>query len=143
MGGYGFTSWVEAGILLCCSIHDAANAKWLVEQGREMRIPKDKVGAYLCQEDKDQSCLLAGLDGDLQQQVAFWNPEATAEISPKLNLDFIQWLITQAREDKWPKAEVASIVWRRNKEGTLIISQLGFETHVQVALWRQTRKLTF
>ena len=87
----------------------------MVQQGREGRIPKEKVGAYLCQEDKDGSCLLADLDVDLLQEVATWNPKAAGKIAHKLSLEFVQWLITQAKEDKWSEEEVASIAWRENK----------------------------
>ena len=64
---------VKGGVLLRCPTHDAIHAKWLVEQGREELISKEKVGALLCEEDKDGSCLLSLLDTDAQQEVATWN----------------------------------------------------------------------
>ena len=87
---------------LRCATHDLENAKWLVEQGRDGHISKEKVGAYLCQEKKDSrlsrfvdnaeggSCLLAILDADVQQEVAAWNPEATEKIAHKMSPGFIQ-----------------------------------------------------
>ena len=50
-------------------------------------------------------------------------------------VDFIQWLIMLAKEDKWPNEEVGSIVWRENRDGTVILSLLGCETQKQVANW--------
>ena len=88
-----YGKWEKAEILLRCPTHDAANSKWLVEQGREGQIPKVKVCAYLCQEDKDGGCLLADLDDNLQQEVAAWNLEAAEKVAHRLSLEVLQWLV--------------------------------------------------
>ena len=41
---------VKREVHLRCATHDLENAKWLVEQGRDGHISKEKVGAYLCQQ---------------------------------------------------------------------------------------------
>ena len=64
--------WEDGIVLLRCSIHDAVHGLWLVDQARDGRIEKEKVGALLCEEDKDGSCLLSLLDTDVQQEVATW-----------------------------------------------------------------------
>ena len=83
----------KGGVLLRCPTHDPIHAKWLVEQGREENISKEKVGALLCEGDKEGICLLSLLDVDLQQEVATWNPEATEKIAHQLSLEFVNWLI--------------------------------------------------
>ena len=128
--------WYAKGeVLLRCPTHDAIHAKWLVEQGREENFSKEKVGALLCQEDDKGSCLLSLLDADVQQEVATWNREATAKIAHKLSLEFVQWLVKQRMDGHWEGKELGSVVWRKNKDGTVIFSQLDFETKKQVAHW--------
>ena len=61
-----------------CSVHNAVQSQWLVEQGREGLIEKEKVGALLCEEDKEASFLLLLMDIDVQIDAAVWNVEATA-----------------------------------------------------------------
>ena len=130
---------VKGGVLLRCATHDLANAKWLVKQGREGHIPKEKVGAYLCQEDKDGSCLLSVLDLNVQQEVANWNHDATEKIACTLSLEFAQWLVEQAREGKWDKRTVGSVLCRENKERDVILSVLPFEVQKEVASWNRER----
>ena len=55
-----------------CSVHDADHAQWLVEQGREGKMEKEKVGALLCEEDKEGSCLLSLSDTVDQIEAAVW-----------------------------------------------------------------------
>ena len=125
------------GVLLRCATHDAIHIKWLLEQEREGHISKEKVGAYLCQEDKDGSCLLSLLDIDVQEEVATWNREAAEKIAHKLSLDFVQWLIEEAREGKWDKEAIGSIVWRKNKDDIVIFSLLDLEAQKELAYWNQ------
>ena len=132
---YGVYNWHKATLLLRCPTHDVANSTWLVEQGREGLIPKGKVGAYLCQEDKDGSCLLADLNVDLQQEVAAWNPEAAEKVAHRLSLEILQWLIKQRMDGHFDGKELGHVLWKENKEGTVAISQLYLETCKEVALW--------
>ena len=80
-GEYG-----KGGVFLRCPTHDLANSKWLMKQGREEKIPKEKVADYLCQEDQVGGCLLADMEDDLQKEVAVWNPEAAEKVAHKLSL---------------------------------------------------------
>ena len=105
---------VKEGVLLRCPTHDAINAKWLVEQGREELISKKKMGALLCEEDYEGSCLLSLLDTDVQQEVATWNREATEKIAHKLSLECVQWLIQQRMDSHWEGKELGSVVWRES-----------------------------
>ena len=127
--------WETAEILLRCPTHDLANSKWLVEQGREEKIPREKVAAYLCQEDKDGSCLLADMDDDLQKEVAEWNLEAAEKIAHKLSLEVLQLLIKERVDGHFEGKELGHVVWKKDKEGAVAISQLDFETQKQVAFW--------
>ena len=59
---------VKVGVLLRCATHDAVHNKWLFEQAMNGNIPKEKVGALLCEEDKDGSFFLSVWDNDVQQR---------------------------------------------------------------------------
>ena len=235
--GSGKQKGVKGGVLIRChSVHTQHTLKWLVDQGREGLISKEKVGALLCEEDRDGSfllslldghvytdvlgwwdteatqkiahklcpefvqwlfkqrmgghsegkelgciefvrwliqqrlaneygygiemgeglgsvvldfetqkkvayyeggCLFSLLDSDMQQEAATWNPEATEKIAHMQSLDFIQWLIRQKLEGHWKGKELESVVWRKNKEGMIVFSQLEFETQKQAAYWSQ------
>ena len=100
----------EGGVVVRCSVHNADHAQWLVEQGREGKMEKEKVGALLCEEDKEGSCLLSLSDSDVQREAAMWNVEATNKISHMMSADFIQWLILQAKE-----REKALRNWRKEQ----------------------------
>jgi len=126
---------VKGGVFLRCTTHDAVHNKWLVEQGRREQIPKEKVAALLCEEDKDGSCLLSLSDVDVQQEVASWNRGATEKIAHKLSSGFVQWLIKQGMDGHWEGKELGSFVWRKNTEGTVIFYLLSFETQKVVATW--------
>ena len=138
---------VKQEVHLRCATHDLENAKWLVEQGRDGHISKEKVGAYLCQEEEDSrlsrlddnaevhSCLLAILDDDVQQEVAAWNPEATEKIAHKMGLGFIQGLIKQKIDGHWKGNGLGRVIWKKNKEGSMILPLLDFETQKEVASW--------
>ena len=127
----------EGGVVVRCSVHDADHAQWLVEQGREGRMEKEKVGALLCEEDKEGSCLLSLSDSDVQLEAAFWNREATSKIAHMLSSDFIQWLISQANEGNWSKEEVGSIVCRKNRDNQLILAMLDEELQKQAAVFNK------
>ena len=125
----------EGGVIVRCSTHNADHAQWLLEQGREGKMEKEKVGALLCEEDKGGSFLLSLADFDVQIEAAVWNREATNKIAHKMSADFIQWLISQANEGKWPKEEVSSIVCRKNADNRLVLATLDVETQKQAAMF--------
>ena len=121
-----------------CSDHDADHCQWLVEQGRGGLMEKEKVGALLCDEDKDGNCVLSLSDFDVQIEAAMWNVEATSKIAHLMSTDFVQWLISQATEGKWSKEEVGNIVCRKNADNQLILATLDEETKKKVAVFNKT-----
>ena len=132
----------EGGVVVRCSVHDADHAQWLVEQGREGKMEKEKVGALLCEEDKEGSCLLSLSDSDIQIQAAMLNPETTSKIAHMLSSDFIQWLISQANEGNWSKEEVGSIVCRKNRDNQLILATLDVETQKHAAVFNKAKTIS-
>ena len=58
-----------------------------------------------------------------------------------LSSDFIQWLISQANEGKWPKEEVGSIVCRKNGDNQLILATLDEDTKKHVAVFNREKTL--
>ena len=104
----------EGGVVVRCSVHDADHGQWLVEQGREGNMEKERVGALLCVEDKEGSSLLSLSDLENQTESAEWNREATIKIAHKMSPDFLQWLIEQADEGNWSKEDVDSIICRKD-----------------------------
>ena len=63
----------EGGVVVRCSVHVnhyADQAQWLIEQGREGLMEKEKVGALLCEEDKEGSFLLSLANFDVQREAA-------------------------------------------------------------------------
>ena len=128
----------EGGVIVRCSTHDADHAQWLLEQGREGKMEKEKVGALLCEEDEGGSCLLSLPDFDGQREAAVWNREATSKIAHKLSADFHQWLIQQANEGKWPKEDVGSIICRKNGDNRLILATQEKETQKQAAVFNKS-----
>ena len=83
-----------------CSVHDADHGQWLVEQGREGDMEKERVGDLLFEEDKEGACLFSLSDTSFQIVAAEWKREAAVKIAHMMSLDFIQWLIKQANEGK-------------------------------------------
>ena len=128
----------EGGFVVRCSTHNADHAQWLLEQGREGKMEKEKVGALLCEEDEGGSFLLSLADFDGQREAAVWNREATSKIAHKLSADFHQWLISQANEGKWPKEDVGSIICRKNADNQLILATLEKEAQKQVAVFNKS-----
>ena len=110
---------------------------WLIAQAKEDKWSKEEVAWIAWGKNKEGTLAMSQLDVETQRQVAFWSPEETNKNGHLCSLEFIRWLINQAKEDKWSKEEVASIAWRENKDGALIISQLDFETQTQMAFWNQ------
>ena len=96
VGDYRNTSFEEGGVLVRCSVHDAEHGKWLVQQGREGLMEKERAGKLLCEEDKEGGFLLFFSDGDTQIEAGLWNREATENIAHKLSAHFHQWLIKEA-----------------------------------------------
>ena len=73
--------------------------------------------------------------------VALWSLEETNKSAHLLSIEFIQWLITQAKEDKWSKEEVGNILFRKTTSNHLIIAtMLDNETKQEVATYN--KKLT-
>ena len=132
----------EGGVVVRCSVHDTDHAQWLVEQGREGKMEKVKVGAFLCEEDKEGSCLLSLSDADAQREAATWNVEATSNIAHFMSADFVQWLISQANEGNWSKEEVGSIVCRKNRDNQLILATLDEELQKQVAVFNKAKTIS-
>ena len=101
--GVGEQKGVKGRVQIRChSVHTQQTIKWLVDQGRERLISKEKVAALLCQEDEDGSFLLSLMDPntDVQHAVeamATWGrgPEEIEERAHKLSLEFAHWLIKQ------------------------------------------------
>ena len=75
----------EVVVLLRCSVHDADHAQWLVEQAREGKMEKEKVGTLLCEEDNEGGVLLSLLDKDVQKEVYPWNRSRTNKIAHLLS----------------------------------------------------------
>ena len=132
----------EGEVVIRCSVHSTDHAQWLVEQGREGKMEKEKVGALLCEEDKEGSCLLSLSDSDIQIEAAMLNPEATSTIAHMLSQDFVQWLISQANEGNWSKEEVGSIVCRKNRDNQLILATLDEETKKEVAVFNKEKTIS-
>ena len=82
---------------------------------------------------------LGQLDFETQTQVAFWNEEATNMNAHLASPKFIQWLITQAKDDKWSKEEVGSIICRKNKMNQLVLKTLDKEVQKEVALFNPAK----
>ena len=135
VGDYRNTSFEEGGVLVRCSVHDAEHGKWLVQQGREGLMEKERAGKLLCEEDKEGGFLLFFSDGDTQIEAGLWNREATENIAHKLSAHFHQWLIKEASEGRWSKEAVGSIVCKRNSDNQLILATLDFTTQQEVAFW--------
>ena len=129
----------EGVVLLRCSVHDADHAQWLVEQVREGQMEKEKVVALLCEEDDKGSVLLSLLDKDVQKEVSLWNKNRTNKIAHLLSPDCVQWLVQQALEGHWDKQEVVGIVFRKNRDHTLVLATLNFETQKQAAMFDQEK----
>ena len=129
----------EGGVVIRCSVHNADHAQWLVEQGREGMMEKMKVGALLCEEDNEGSCLLSFSDSDAQVEAAVWNAEATSKIAHLMSENFIQWLISQANEGNWSKKDVVSIVCRKNADNQLILVTLDKNTKKQAAVFDKAK----
>ena len=88
----------EGGVIVCCSVHDAEHAQWLVEQGRDGQMEQKKVGALLCEEDNEGSCLLSFADFETQLEASVWNADTTSKVANMLSTDFVQWLIVKEKQ---------------------------------------------
>ena len=109
--------------------------QWLVKQ--KMDGHWEGRGSVVWRKNKEGTVIFSLLDFETQKWAATMNPEATETISHMQSLEFIQWLIRQKLDGHWKGNELGSVVWRKNKEGTLVFSQLYFETQKQVAYWSQ------
>ena len=126
-------SWEEGGVVVRCSVHDANQSQWLVEQGRKGFLEKKKVAALLCEEDNRRSLLLSLLDTNSQQEVAVWNRQEVGKIAHLMDSDFINWLIQMANKGQWSKEDVGNIVCRNYIDGQLILATLDQNTQRQAA----------
>ena len=59
-----------------------------------------------------------------------------------MSSDFIQWLISQAKEGNWLKEEVASIVCRKNVDNQLILATLDEEHQKQAAVFNERKTIS-
>ena len=125
-----------------CSVHDAEHGKWLVEQGRERLMEKERAGKLLCEEDKEGGFLLFFSDGDTQIEAGLWNREATENIAHKLSAHFHQWLIKEASEGRWSKEAVGSIVCRKNINDQLMLATLDKKIQREVAVFNKAKTCT-
>ena len=119
--GVGEQKGVKGGVLIRChSVHTQQTIKWLVDQGRERLISKEKVADLLCQEDGDGSFLLSLMDinTDVQHAVearATWGrgPEEIEERAHKLSLEFAHWLIKRGMNGHLEGRELGSVEFSR------------------------------
>merc|ERR1712008_404515 len=58
-----------------------------------------------------------------------------------MSADFIQWLVSQANEDKWLKKDVGSIVCRKNADNQLILATLDEEAQRQAAMFNKEKTI--
>ena len=113
--------------------------QWVIKEASEGRWSKEVVGGILCKRNADNQLILATLDFNTQQEVAFWNPEAVSRIAHLVGDQFTQWLFMQAKEGKWNEEEVDSILLRENETGSIPLSALDFDTQKKVAIKKNQR----
>ena len=159
--------WEQGGITLHCSIHDdswllqqAIEGSWketnlqelanhllpsrekileVVKLIMESHWEKTKAQALFFEMNREGTVILSLADHKTQQLVASWNQESTLKIAHLMPEEFIQWLISRAREGEWEKQEVGSVVCRNNRKGELILSSSDFETQREVSFWNRER----
>ena len=59
-----------------------------------------------------------------------------------LSTEFIQWLISQAKEGNWSKEEVASSVCRKNADNQLVLATLDEEHQRQAAVFDNEKTIS-
>ena len=129
LGSVEFVRWLQG-------LHNAIRWGDGIQEGKRLGsvvldFESQKQAAYY-----EGGCLLSLLDTDVQQEVATWNPETTEKIAHTLSSEFVQWLIKKRIVDgHWEGKDLGSVVWRKNKEGTVAFSLLDFETQKQVTTW--------
>ena len=109
--------------------------QWLITQAKENKWSKEEVASIAWRENKDGALIISQLNFETQTEVAFWGPKETNKNAHLASLEFIQWLVTQAKEDKWSKEEVTSIIFRKNKKNQLVLKILNKEVQKEVALF--------
>ena len=112
---------------------------WLIKEASEGSWSKEVVGGIVCKRNSDNQLILATLDFNTQQEVAFWNPEAVSRIAHLVGDQFSQWLFMQAKEGKWNEEEVDNILLREHETGSIPLSALDFETQKEVANKKKQR----
>ena len=113
--------------------------EWLFLQSREGKWNKEAVYSIAFQEDMKGTTVLSLLDFEHQKEVALWNKKGTSELAHLMSANFVDWLIQLAKEDKWSKEDVGSIVCRKNASNQLILATLDEDTQKEVAVFNKAR----
>lgn len=108
---------------------------WVIEQARQKIFEKADVCEGLLRLNKEKALSLSLLDQASQQEVAHWNKKATASTAYLMPLDFQVWLIEQARQGIFDKADVCEGLFLENKEKVLSLSLQNQVSQQEVALW--------
>ena len=141
-GSVSWTTKARKGkyeILLRCSSHDGVHSHWLFKKGREGKRGREEIANAIWKADDASAPLASLLDFEEQKEAAFWHPQAASSAAHLMDQMFIQWLIAQAREDKWSKEEVATIVLRKNSSNWLILATLDKEIQKEAALFNRAK----
>ena len=116
---------------------------WLIEQARQGIFEKADVCNGLLLENKEKVLSLSLQNQVSQQEVALWNKKATTGRTYLMPLDFQVWLIEQARQDIFGKADVCEGLFQFNKENLISLSLLDFQLQQEVALWNKKATIKF
>ena len=116
---------------------------WLIEQARQGIFEKADVCNGLLLENKEKVLSLSLQNQVSQQEVALWNKKATTDRTYLMPLDFQVWLIEQARQDIFGKADVCEGLFQTNKENLISLSLLDFQLQQEVALWNKKTTIKF
>ena len=116
---------------------------WLIEQARQGIFEKADVCNGLLLENKEKVLSLSLQNQVSQQEVALWNKKATTDRTYLMPLDFQVWLIEQARQDIFGKADVCEGLFQINKENLISLSLLDFQLQQEVALWNKKATIKF
>ena len=116
--------------------------RWLIAQAREDKWSKKEVGSIVWRENKEEALVISQLDYESQIEVAAWDQEETNKNAQFSSPRFFQWLIAQAKEDKWPKEEVGSIAFKKNTSNILILTTLDDDSKREVATYNKNFTLS-
>ena len=103
--------------------------KWLLEEALQGRLDQEKVGKMVNKKDREGAIILSRLDPMMQMQVAGFNKEATVEAAHLMDLQFIEWLLTEVGEGEgWDKSEVYKMLNKKTKDGKTILACLNLNS---------------